>query len=191
MSKTKLNALIPFWLFIIFFQFSGNIHYTFLPILGDKLTATWIVGLIIGALSFTQLILDVPAGFLLDKFGYTKILRLGTIIFIFSALILAFFPGLTGFIVAAISSAFGWLFFMPGINAYILSMAPPQNGEKFMVLRDISSASGITLGCLALMFTINFSPTTTGLISAALFFLTLFFIWISPKDTISVNQEKK
>lgn len=191
MSKTKLTALIPFWLFILFFQFSGNIHYAFLPTLGDKLTQTWIVGLIISSLSFTQLMLDVPAGFLLDKFGYTKMLRVGTIIFMISALILAFAPGLIGFIIAAISSALGWLFFMPGVNAYVLSMAPKENAEKFMVFRDISSASGITLGCLALMVTINFSPTTTGLISVSLFFIALFCIWISPKDTVSVHEEKK
>lgn len=191
MLKTKITALIPFWLFILFFQFSGNVHYTFLPTLGDKLTQTWIVGLIISSLSFTQLLLDVPAGFLLDKFGYTKMLRLGTMVFIVSALILAFIPNLTGFIIAAISSALGWLFFMPGINAYVLSMAPKEDAEKFMVARDISSASGITFGCLALMFTVNFSTTTVGLVSAALFFIALFFIWIAPKDTISVHEEKK
>jgi MFS family permease len=191
MSKNKLIALIPFWLFILFFKFSGNIHYSFLPTLGDKLTQTWIVGIIISLQSFFQLMMDVPAGFLLDKFGYTKMLRVGTIIFIISALILAFVPGLTGFIITTIGSALGWLFFMPGVNAYILSTASKENAEKFMVARDIFNSTGVVLGCLVLVLFINSSATVIGLISVAIFFIALFFIWISPKDTISVHEEKK
>lgn len=70
-------------------------------------------------------------------------------------------------------------------------MASKENAEKFMVTRDIFSSSGVVLGCLVLMLAINFSAITIGLITAALFFIALFFIWISPKDTISVHEEKK
>lgn len=191
MFKTKITALIPFWLFILFFQFSGNIHYTFLPTLGEKLTQTWIIGVIISLQSFVQLTMDVPAGFLLDKFGYTKMLRIGTIMFTISALILAFVPGLVGFTITAISSALGWLFFVPGTNAYILSMGSKENAGQFIVFRDIFNAIGTTLGCLVLTLVVNFSATAVGLISTALFFITLFFIWITPKDAISVHEEKK
>jgi len=183
--------LIPFWIFILLFHLGGNIHYTFLPILGSRLTSTWITGIIIGSLSFTQLMLDIPAGILLDRFGYNKMLRIGTIIFILSCSILAFVPGLLGFILASISAAFGWLFIAPGVNAYILSSSPKEHTERFIVYRDTFSAIGIGLGSIAITYTVKLPPTLVGLISAIVMFAALFFIWISPKDKISVHQEIK
>lgn len=183
--------LIPFWIFILFFHLGGNIHFTFLPVLGDKLTSTWLAGIVIGGLSFIQFILDVPTGFLLDRFGYAKMLRLGTVIFISSCFILAFVPGFLGFVLASISGGLGWLFLVPGVNAYVLSMAPKEKAEKFISARDVFNATGICLGSIAIAFTVNLSSLKVGLIAAIILIFALFFILISPNDTISVHQEIK
>jgi MFS family permease len=183
--------LIPFWIFILLYQFGGNIYFTYLPILGDRLTTTWIAGLIVGGLSLIQCALDVPAGILLDRFGYTKMLKLGTIIFICSCFILAFVPGFLGFILTAISGGIGWLFMAPGVNAYVLSTAPKIQAEKFISYRDSFTAIGICLGSIVVTYTFGLPPLIVGLISAAVLIFALIFIWLTPKDTISVHQEIK
>ena len=183
--------LIPFWIFILLFHFGGNVNFTYLPILGDKLTTVSIAGLIVSLISFIQLCLDVPAGFILDRFGYVKMLKIGTCIFIVSCLSLAFSTGITGFIITSIISGLGWLFLMPGSNAYVLSIAPKELAEKFISVREIFTAAGICLGSITISYTVDFSPLKVGLISTFSLILALIFISFAPKDKVSVHQEQK
>lgn len=68
------------------------------------------VGLAIGLAAGIQLILDVPAGFLLDRFGYKRLLGVGTAIFM--AAISCLFFGLTPttYLMTLGLGALGWLF---------------------------------------------------------------------------------
>src|SRR4051812_16057406 len=86
-------SLVPFWLHSFLFKYGAGLHYTLLSVLGSQVLPLWIVGVLMGAEAFFQLVLDVPAGFALDRFGYVNLLRLGTVFFIISIIPLLF--GLT------------------------------------------------------------------------------------------------
>ena len=77
-----LKKFLPFWLFIVLFKFGAGLHYTLLAPLGEKVFPIWAVGLLIGGGAFLQLLLDVPAGMILDRFGYIRMLKITTVAFL-------------------------------------------------------------------------------------------------------------
>ena len=186
-----IKKLWPFWIFILLYELGGTLQFEYLPVLGSHFSTTWFTGIIVGSLSLIQFAFDVPAGILLDRFGYTRLLRIGVIIFILSCLIMAFTPGLMGFILATFIAAFGWLFMMPGVNAYILSVAPREEAEKYISFRDTFNAAGICIGSIFVAIILNFSQFIVGLIAATVLLLALLLIFLTPDDKISVHQEIK
>ncbi len=108
---------LPFWIFLIFFKFGGGLHFSVLSPLGEQLLPLWIVGLLIGSGAFVQLLLDVPAGYWLDRYGYLNLLKFTTVMFLVATI--CFMLGLTRttYVLSLVMSTFGWLFFNPGINA--------------------------------------------------------------------------
>ena len=76
---------MPFWLFLAFFKFAGALHYTLLAPFGESLLPLWIVGLLIGGESLIQATLDLPAGWLLDRLGYRRMLVVSTVAFIITS----------------------------------------------------------------------------------------------------------
>lgn len=183
--------LLPFWLFILLFKFGGDMHFTPLAPLGERMFETWMVGLLIGGAALLQLILDVPAGLLLDRFGYIRMIRLGTLTFVGACLMLVFIGGPVGFILSLYVASLGWLFFGPGVNAYLLSIAPKEKAEKFMALRDVFDATGVFLSTLIIPFLVIASPKTIGLSGAAVLTFAFFMVLLAPKDKVSVHEEKK
>ena len=134
---------LPFWLFLVFFKLGGSLHYSIVSPWGEHFMPLWVVGLIMGGGSVVQLIFDVPVGLLLDRFGYRRLLKLTTIIFILGGV--SFISGLTltSYIISIVFATFGWLFLGPGVNAYILSHAPKEHAGGFISLRDVSSSIGV------------------------------------------------
>ncbi|CAN5743503.1 hypothetical protein BH11PAT2_BH11PAT2_00870 [soil metagenome] len=181
----------PFWIFLILFKFAGGLHYSLMSPLGERLMPLWIVGFLMGGASLIQLLLDVPAGRLLDRYGYRKLLGLTTFIFFLGALCLFFKFALITYLASMVLSIFGWLFFGPGINAYILSSAPKESAGKFMSLRDVFGSVGIVLSSTLLPFVLLLSPTHMGLVLAVSFIAAFVAILLSPRDKESVNTERK
>src|SRR5437764_511543 len=109
------KRLTPFWFFLFLFKCAASLHYSLLSPLGSKVFPLWAVGLLVGLGSLMQLIFDVPAGYLLDRYGYRRLLKVTTLIFMIAAAIL--FAGITQitFILSLFVGTFGWLFFGPGI----------------------------------------------------------------------------
>lgn len=182
---------LPFWIFLIFFKFAGGLHYSLISPLGEKVLPLWIVGLLMGGGSIVQLLLDVPAGHILDRFGYRKLLTITTFIFLFAAICFVFGFTKTTYITSIAISTFGWLFFGPGINAYILSHAPKSNAGKFISLRDVFGSVGIVLASAALPFALLLSPEHIGYLLFSLLFVAFAMIYISPKDVVSAHAEIK
>lgn len=141
-----------FWIFLTVFKFAAGLHYTLLSPLGEKVFPLRIVGIAIGLTSVLQLIFDIPAGYLLDKYGYLKMLKVTTAIFIIAAICLFFkFTGVV-FVLTLLASSFGRLFFGPGVNAYVLSKAPKEDAGKFISLRDSFESFGIVISSAVLAF---------------------------------------
>jgi len=60
---------------------------------GERVFPLWLVGLVVGGASLMQLILDVPAGLILDKYGYRRFLGVTVVLFMVAAVFLV--QGLT------------------------------------------------------------------------------------------------
>jgi MFS family permease len=181
----------PFWIFLILFKFAAVLHYSLMSPLGERLLPLWVVGFLMGGASLVQLLLDVPAGRLLDRYGYRKLLTLTTIIFFIGALCLFFQFTLVTYLASMTLSIFGWLFFGPGINAYLLSSAPKAIAGRFMSLRDVFGSVGVVLSSAVLPFVLLLSPTHIGLVLSISFVAAIVAILVSPKDHESVHTEKK
>ncbi|MFA6503559.1 MAG: MFS transporter [Patescibacteria group bacterium] len=193
MKKTKnvLWKFLPFWIFLVFFKLSGGLHYSLISPLGERLMPLWLVGLLMGGGSLIQLVLDVPAGFLLDRFGYRRLLKLTTFIFLFAAVSYMF--GLTEvtFLISLLMSTFGWLFFGPGVSAYILSHADKKNSGRMISMRDIFGSLGVVCSSALLPFVILLAPLQIGWIIFIPLLLALLSLVFSPKDVNSVHAEIK
>ncbi|MDQ7814351.1 MAG: MFS transporter [Patescibacteria group bacterium] len=190
-TKGILLRFLPFWIFLVFFKFGGALHYSLISPLGERLLPLWIVGLLMGGGSLIQLLLDVPAGYLLDRFGYLKLLKLTTFFFILAAVCIVFGLTTVTYIMSLVMATAGWLFFGPGVNAYALSQAEKSNAGRFMSLRDMAGSLGVVFSSAILPFVLLFAPQAIGstiLIVLAAALVALFF---SPKDTVSVHAEKK
>ncbi|HLD04679.1 MAG TPA: MFS transporter [Candidatus Nanoarchaeia archaeon] len=183
-----LSSFLFFWAFLLLFKFGAGLHYTLLSPLGERLLPLWVVGALISLGSLIQLILDIPAGIVLDRWGYKKILTLGTLVFVLAGIALFFQFSSFYYILSIFLATIGWLFFGPGGNAYALSHATKKTAGTFMAYRDIFSSAGIVLACLLLAFIIQQSHRVIGLAIASTLFLAYLCICLSPKDLKKVKH---
>ncbi len=180
-TTSLLGAFSGFWLFIVLYRFAAVLHYSLLSPLGERLLPLWIVGILIGAASFLQMILDVPAGHLVDRFGKKRMLAIGWIAFVIAAFLLTRFS-LTNFLMSVAFSIIGWLFYAPGMNAYILAYAKKETSGRFLALRDTFGSLGVVLASISLPFVLLYSPLVMGDILIALFVFAIIALFVSPPD---------
>lgn len=190
-SSNPILRLLPFWFFILFFKFGAGLHYALMAPLGARIYPIWVMGLLIGAVCFIQLILDVPAGFILDRYGYRRFLRIAVIIFMAAATVMLFGFSATTLLITLVLSSFGWLFFGPGTDAYLLSHAPAKYAGRIMSVRDTVSSIGIVLATVFLGLILNIPVPLMGLLVLMLLATAFVFILLAPRDTASVHAEKK
>ena len=185
-----LRQFMPFWLFLVFFKFAGALHYTLLSPFGEQLLPLWIVGLLIGGESLIQATLDLPAGWLLDRLGYRRMLMVSVVAFIATSACLIFGLTLATYILTIFFSTFGWLFFVPGMNAYLLSHATDSESARFFSFKDVSNAVGVVCASVALPFVLLFSPQMAGAVLIALQAVALACLIMSPKDKVVPHHER-
>ncbi len=142
----------------------------------------WLVGVLIGGESLLQASLDIPAGYLLDRFGYRRLLKLTAFCFIATCLCLVTGLSVTTYVLTIAFSVLGWLFFVPGMNAYILSHADERESEKFFSIRDVSNAIGVVCASVSLPFVLLFSPQAAGFLLLIIIGVATVCIFMSPED---------
>jgi MFS family permease len=190
-SHAPLKKLLPFWVFVLCFKLAAGLHFALLSVLGERVFPLWTVGLLIGGAALFQVCLDVPAGYLLDRFGYVRMMRIGTWFFIVGAGTLLF--GLTPLTYPAsiILATIGWLFYTPGVNAYVLLKAEKRTAGTFVAAREVSESSGIVIGTLLLPVAILLSAPLVGLFLIMVFLVAFAALSFTPLDEGSVHAEKK
>ena len=187
-ERGPIIRLLPFWLFVFLFKFGAGLHYTLLPVLGGRVMPIWAVGLVIGAASFLQLIFDVPAGVLLDRFGYVRILRIATEIFLVGALVLVLGLSLPTFLITVFLGFLGWLFFGPGIAAYTLVNAEKGKGGRYMGLLHSFSSLGVVYATIGMVFITNQSYQLMGVVIALLLIASTAALLFTRSDKTSVKE---
>ncbi len=193
-GNVKLKYLwkyLPFWMFLMFFKFGACLHYNLLSPFGERVLPVWIVGLVIGAASLMQLLFDVPAGFILDKYGYKRFLKITTLIFMVSILVLLWKLNLWTYLITVFLSCFGWLFFGPGANAYVISHAPKKQAGCFLSFRDMFESMGVVLSSAIFIFTLSLPVRMVGVVILTLLTATFIAINFAPEDVGLVHQKKK
>jgi MFS family permease len=189
-QRSVVLKLLPFWLFVFLFKFGAGLHYTLLSALGERILPVWIVGFIIGGSALLQLIFDVPAGLLLDRFGYARVMRLTTFIFAAGALVLMFGLSLPVYLASIFLGFIGWLFYGPGTSAYTLVAAKNDEGGRYMGLLHAVASLGIVCAASLLVFVINSSSRTIGIIVAAILLLASVALSFARRDKASVHEVK-
>ncbi len=189
-TKKIFLKFLPFWFFILFFKISASLHYTLMAPLGESILPIWVVGFLVGFAAFIQLVLDVPAGRLLDKLGYKRLIILSNLFFILSGASF-FLPFNTiTFLITLLTSVFGWLFITPGINAYLLSQASEDSGGRVMSFNDVFSSLGVVLGSFGLSYILLLEHKYMGIILLIPFTLSLLFLIFSPKEKRRIHEVK-
>jgi MFS family permease len=190
-SARPLIALLPFWMFCILFKFSGALHYTLLPVLGERVFPVWVAGLLIGGGAFLQMLMDVPAGYLLDRFGYVRVLLWSTLGFFCAAAVLLFGIHPWTVIVSIIFATVGWLFFGPGVDAYVLVKADARIAGQYMAMRDMMDSAGVVIGMIFLPFAIHLPSGWLAVLLGLPLLASIVALVLAPRDTASVHAEKK
>lgn len=185
------KAYRPFWIFLAMFKFGAGLHFTLLSPLGEQVMPLRIVGILIGLGSIVQLIFDIPAWYLLDKYGYVRMLKLTTVAFIVAAFCLMFEFTAATFTLTLIFSSFWRLFFSPGANAYTLSEAPKADAGKFVSLKETFESAWIVLASALLAFMVPLPAVFIGVIIMMILIFAWLLLFITPEETVSVHVEKK
>ncbi len=157
-------SFTPFWFFVLLFKLGAGIHYSLIAVLGSRILPLPIVGLCIGLAAFLQVALDVPAGFMLERYGYLHMLRISTICFVIAGLILVLGLIPLTFILSTVLSGLGWLFFTPGLEAYLLAHSPVAIIGRITGLQRTIQAIGMTLAIIGLPYFVQLPSTIVGLI---------------------------
>lgn len=186
-----LLRLAPFWIFLMIFKFAAGLHYTLMAPLGEQLFPVWIVGIMVGTAAFAQMLMDVPSGYLLDTYGYKKLLIVTTILFAGAGIALTF--GLTrlSFVSSLIISILGWQFFGPGIQAYIVNHANKSSVGRLVSSKDVFTSIGIVLSSALTVFAVLWAPRTIGWVLVGLFVIALAAIITAPADQPHEQSEPK
>lgn len=187
-SKNPIVALFPFWLFVFLFKFASGLHYALLSVLGQRVLPIWIVGIIIGGAAFLELCFDVPAGFLMDHFGYVRIMRASTFAFFLGALVLIFHFSTTIYLLTVFFGIIGWLFSSPGIDAYTLAEAPRREGGRYMGIQHVFSSLGVVGASFFLVFITRSSTAVIGITLAIIFMMSLIALARTRKDHASLAE---
>lgn len=187
-SKSPVRLLLPFWLFVFLFKFGAGLHYTLLSALGARVLPVWEVGLIIGAASLLQMLFDVPAGLLLDRFGYARVMRLTTFVFLLGGLVLLFGLSLPTYLLSVFLGFVGWLFYGPGTSAYTLVNAESGEGGRYMGILHAFASLGIVCAAAVLGFAIYGSAQAIGLIIAGILLCAVIALLCAKSDRASVHS---
>lgn len=180
-TATLLKTFLAFWLFLAVDKFALTLHYSLLSPLGAQILPLWIVGLLIGGESFLQMLLDVPAGRIVDRFGRRRMLFVGLAALAFAALLFMRFT-LPTFVASIGFSVIGWLFVGPGVNAYLLSYARKETSGRFLALRDTFFSIGVVLASVSLPFALLYTPFLMGAAILALAGVAFLLLVASPPD---------
>ena len=175
--------LIPFWLFLTLFKIGGGLHYTMMAPLGAKVFPVWLVGILVGGAAFAQLCLDIPAGYLADRFGYKNMMAVTTLFFLISGTILLLGLNQITFVVSLTISILGWQFFTPSANAYVIDQSNEHNVGKFLSAKDIFTSLGIVIASALVIFAVTWSAQLIGIVLIVVFGVGLITLGISPKDS--------
>jgi MFS family permease len=95
------------------------------------------------------------------------------------------------YVISIVLSTFGWLFFGPGINAYVLSHSNQATAGRFMSLRDVTGSIGVVLSSIVLPLALIMSPTLVGWILSISFVASFAALCFAPKDRMVATAEEK
>ncbi|MBI2482689.1 MFS transporter [Candidatus Uhrbacteria bacterium] len=182
-ASRTLFRFLPLWVFVFIFKIGAGMHYALFTPLAERVLPLPIVGVLVAGAALGQLLLDVPAGLLLDRYGYVRLLRYTTICFLLAGIVFGFGLSPWVLVVSLVISIGGWLFFDPGIAAYLLTHTPAGIAGRVMSFRDVVEAGGLLCSVVALAWLLALPLPILGALLALLFSIALVALGFLPKET--------
>lgn len=134
--------------------FANTVHFTrhgivfpFIPLLAERMGAgPSTIGYIVGAFSLTAVVLSIPLGGLVDRFGVKRLLIIGVICNIINAAVLIRTDSFTMLITAQLIAGIGFLLHVVAGQAYISRIADASRREKGFGWLSFGASVGQGLG---------------------------------------------
>ncbi len=182
-------TFLPFWIFLLLYKLGGSLHYSIISPLGERLMPLWLVGSIISVSSLIQMFLDVPAGHMVDRFGYLRFLKISAFAFLIAGIVLMFKLSILTYALSMVAATISWLLVPLATNAYVLSHAPDERSAQFFSLRDISISTGVFIASAILGFVLLFDTRIMGLLITLSMIPAIIAIHFAPPDKKMVRKE--
>jgi len=147
----------------------------------------WQLGFAVGCVIFGAMFGNMVAGPLADRFGRKKVLLITAIMFTVSALWSALATSYEGFVVARMIGGIGVGGAILIAPIYIAEIAPPKLRGSLVSFNQLNIVIGISAAYFSNYFLINISDDSwrymlgVETIPAALYFLLLFLVPLSPR----------
>jgi MFS family permease len=138
------------WLILIAYSFHFTRHgiiFPFIPLLAAKLGAgPTTIGFIVGAFSLIAVCLSIPLGGLVDRFGVKRLLLIGVLCNISSALILLQTDTVAELIIAQLIAGIAFLLHVVASQAYISRLPDAHRRETGFAWLSIGASAGQSVG---------------------------------------------
>ncbi|MBI4121289.1 MAG: MFS transporter [Parcubacteria group bacterium] len=184
-------TFLPLWIFLVMYKLGGSLHYSIISPLGEQLMPLWVVGAVISASSFVQMILDVPAGYILDRFGYLRFLKISVVAFLVAGIAFMYDLTIVTYAISMVAATISWLLVPLATNAYVLAHAPEERSSRFFAMRDMAISTGVFLASAILGFVLLLDVQVMGLIITVCMAIALVVIFFAPPDKKSFLAEVK
>ena len=122
--------------------------------------------------------------------GYRKLLKVTTLLFILASAFFLLGLSKVAFVFSLFVSTFGWLFFGPGTNAYVINQSAKESIGRFIAARDVFASIGIVLASALIPFAVAFNMQTVGVLLLIIFSVAFIFICLAPKEEGIEHQKK-
>ncbi len=137
-------------LILIAYSFHFTRHgiiFPFIPLLAAKLGAgPTAIGFIVGAFSLMAVCLSIPMGGLVDRFGVKRLLLIGVLCNVVSAVILLQTDTVTGLIISQLIAGIAFLLHVVASQAYISRLPDAHRRESGFGWLSIGASAGQSVG---------------------------------------------
>ena len=193
-KRTRTSDILSIYIPSFFIFLGMSIISPILPLYAESFNVSFtLVSLAISIYAFGRFIVDLPVGFVADRFGRRPLMIIGTALITVTAFLNATTSSFTEFLVYRLIQGAGSSMWMTSRTTLLADMLKPEERGRvmsyFQSFMLIGAAAGPTIGgIVASVWDIRapfYFYALTGLIS-----LVLTFIWIKePKRTLVENGE--
>jgi MFS family permease len=149
------------------------------------------IGILIGVVSFSGLLSEIPTGIVADKIGRKKSVLIGYMIITLSYLLIYFFPEFWLIFMANVILGFGVTFISGAEESWKSDLVKKGLSGFFSRLQSIESAGAVIAGLIGVALVAHFGLSIIWLAGALSYFAGGIFLAMVPASNKSVSFDPK